>query len=76
MLETSVKTSRRFCSILIRVRGGNRTRMAVTSHRLSVTRTCARGVDEFSNSVDDRVHRHRQFHHGRARRTADGSDGA
>lgn len=71
-----IKTWRCFCSILIRVRGGNRARMAVTSHRLSVTRTCACGVDGFPDGLDDRVHWHRQFHHGRTRRTADGPDGA
>lgn len=71
-----IKTFRRFCSILIRIRGGNRARMAVTGHRLSVTRTRARGVDGFPDGLDGRVHWHRKFHHGRACGTADGPNGA
>lgn len=52
--------------------------MAVTGHGLHVDRAGTRVADDDGGAdcVDGRVHRHRQLRHGRARRMADGPDGA
>jgi len=63
-------------SVVARVHGGNRARMAVTGHGVHVGRTCAPVAYDGADVVDGRVHRRRQLRHGRARGMADGPDRA